>query len=78
MMEFREITEDIAINEDGNLHVVCFRRGASCFMPNQVLDNTATADERRQGVEALNRVGWRIGDDDNIYCSACVKAMTGK
>ena len=75
-MEFSEITEDRAINENGNLHIVCFRRGTSCFMPAQNLNNTATVDERRQGVEALNRVGWRIGNDNNIYCPFCVEALT--
>jgi len=77
-MKFREITEDRAVNEHGNLHVVCFRRGTSCFMPNQVLETTTTNDERRQAVEALNKVGWRIGDDGNTYCPSCVEAMTGK
>ena len=77
-MVFTEITAHRAFNDANNLHVVCFRRGTSCFMPNQVLETTTTNDERRQGVEALNKVGWRIGDDDNIYCPSCVKAMTGK
>ncbi len=77
-MKFTDITEDRAFNDVDNLQVICFRRGTSCFMPNQGLETTTTNDERRQGVEALNKVGWRIGDDNNIYCPACVESMTAK
>ncbi|HOW70463.1 MAG TPA: hypothetical protein PKY77_07675 [Phycisphaerae bacterium] len=74
-MKFRELTQDDAVNEQKNVHVVCSRRGNGCYMPNQVINNTMTDEEREQSVAALNRVGWRIGEDGRVYCPSCVLAI---
>ena len=74
-MEFSNITADLAVNEHGNIHVVCSRRGSGCFMPNQVINTAMTETERQQSVAALNSVGWRVGSDKNIYCPPCVQAI---
>jgi len=77
-MEFTEVTEARAINDVGNLHVVCHRREEADYTLGQALVNMETDDERLKCVEDLNKIGWRIGDDGNTYCPSCVEAMMGE
>ncbi len=80
-MPFHELASTDLFDEEGRIPLkFCCRSsqaGGDCYMPFRLYSagQPVPASERRAILAAVNK-SWAIGGDGNLYCPACVTAIS--